>query len=86
MSTKPTTPPLPCHRFIPQGPGQQWTIDATRSVIIQPGERGDMFVTWVNGENKVNVRLTKEAAAMTNLALLHCGKNLMADCEGEPAA
>jgi hypothetical protein len=55
-------------------------------VVIQPGERGDLFVTWVNGENQVNVRLTKEAAAMTALALLHCGKNLMADCEGDPSA
>lgn len=64
----------------------QWTIDATRSVIIWTGERGDLFVTWVNGSNQVNVRLTKEAAQMTALALLHCGKNLLADCEGEPAA
>jgi hypothetical protein len=82
----PSPPPFPGNRFKAKGTGLRWPIDATRFVNVQPGEQGDVFLTWINGENQVNVRLTKEAAAMTAMALLHFGRNLLPDCDGEPVA
>lgn len=83
MKTETHTGPQP---FEAKGPGQQWTIDATRSVTIQPGERDEVFVTWTSGKNNVSVRLTKKAAQITAMALLHYGRTLLPDCSGEPVA
>lgn len=73
-------------RFKPIADGKQWEIDATRSVAVYPGERGEIMLTWINGGKSVNVRLSKEAAKLTALAIFTYGRNLPADLEGPPVA
>lgn len=73
-------------RFKPIADGKRWEIDATRSVAVHPGARGEIMLTWINGENTVNVRLSKEAAKLTALAIFTYDRNLPADMDGPPVA
>ena len=56
--------------FKPRGLGSKWDLSGARSVEAHPGENGEVYLVWKNGEHETIARLSNEAAKITAVALL----------------
>lgn len=56
--------------FKPRGAGAKWELPGARSVEAHPGENGEIYLVWTNGEHQTVARLSNEAAKITAVALL----------------
>lgn len=69
-ATEPLTSSDGLGAFKPIGAGAQWNLSGGRSVIAHPGENGEVYLVWQNGEHRTVARLSNEAAKITAVALL----------------
>lgn len=58
--------------FVPRGSGWKWELSDGRSVRAHPGERGEVYLVWKNGDRETVARLSNEAARVTAVALMRC--------------
>ena len=56
--------------FTPLGNGTEWKVADGRFVAIMPGENNEVLLRFKNGDRMTHIRLSKEAARATIVALV----------------
>lgn len=72
--------------FKPKGTGSEWRFGDDRSVCAHPGENDELLLVYRNGSRETVVRLSKQAAKVTMVAINRYICGLPADYESPQAA